>query len=416
MSKWIQYTTFHKNIIETMLQCDEKDTAERLVEFIKTKNEKISYDQEEEKYYINSFYPTIPSSAWNRLVNGVSAIVNEEKRVPLQADIVVTGKCHCHCWHCFRSKYTEEDMSLATIQECMESLYQLGTATVGITGGEPMLRSDILDILNAIPDGLEGQLYTTGYRMDEEFARKIKKTNVTRCIISLDHYDEEVVCQLRHNSNAFQEALKAIQVLTKHKMYTAVTVCITDALLELDELKRYFEFIQELGVSEIRVVMPIPQGRLEGRNVGRIYGEAMKLIKKFRKEYAKKEGVPTIVNFCELESPAYFGCGAGANYISINNNGLITPCVAVPLSFGSIYKEPLEKIYHNMKEYFIESSQVCYGIASGRIISKEKVDVTNPPISVEVSKRIAEQCKLATGRAALFQYCKNDKEKINQSI
>lgn len=358
----IKYISVNEEISNAMTKCNNIKTAERLVSFFQKQDEKYTYDTDKSKYYINSFFPTFPSKAWERMVNGISEISNYNKRVPLQADIVVTGRCHCKCWHCFRAKHNKNDLTLDKIKEVMESLNNLGTSVVGITGGEPMLREDILEIIKAIPNEMEGHLYTTGYGITEEFAKNLKNSNITRCIISLDHYDEEIVCNSRNNENAYSDATNAVKLLAKNNIYTAVTVCINENLSDPDKLEKYFDFVKDLGASEIRIVMQIPQGKLENKNVGRIYAQNIDMVKSFKRKYNKKENFPTIVNFCEIESSNYFGCNAGANYIAINNDGYVTPCVAVPLSFGSVYENKLENIYNKMGKYFLESESLLWNI------------------------------------------------------
>ncbi|MEN2777087.1 radical SAM protein [Acetivibrio clariflavus] len=403
MGSFERYIEMNNEIWDAMKKCDNSENVENLIEFLKNKNDKYSYNKETGKYYLNSFFPSFPGAAWNRFINGIYEVAKYNKRIPFQADITVTGKCHCKCWHCFRADHISEDLEFEKIRECIMSLYKLGTASVGITGGEPMLREDILEIIRLIPDGMEGQLYTTGHRIDETFVSKIKETNLTRCIISLDHFEESKACKLRNNPDAFKEAVHAIDLLTKNNVYTAVTVCITNDLMKQGAINKYFEFVKDLGVHEIRVILPIPQGNLEGKEVGSFYGRAMGLVKQLRREYASRKDFPTIVNFCEFESEDYFGCGAGANYISINNDGAVMPCVAVPLSYGNVYDDTLENIFENMKECFPTSDCVCFGIASGRIISKENIDTSKKPLPQKISVEIAKKCRVATERAAIFK-------------
>lgn len=403
ISNFKRFNDLTEDISNSIKKCDSIEDANYIIEFLKNKKENYTYSKDTNKYYINSFFPSIPSISWNRMVNGISGIMKYNKRIPLQADIVVTGKCHCNCWHCFRSKDKSFDMELSKIKECIDSLYKLGTATIGITGGEPMQREDILDIINLIPDGIEGQLYTTGHGIDDTFATNLKETNLTRCIISLDHFDEKMANKLRQYPEAFNDVLQAIKALTNKNIYTAVTVCITNELINSDSLQKYFDFIKDLGVQEIRVVLPIPQGNLEGTAVGRFYGKAMGIVKQIKREYSKHTTYPVIVNFCEFESADYIGCGAGSNYISINNDGLVTPCVAVPLSFGNVHNNTLEEIYHKMGECFPESDCVCFGIASGSIISKEKINTNSTILSTDISFEIAKKCKHSSEKAAFFR-------------
>lgn len=315
----------------------------------------------------------------------------------------MTGKCHCKCWHCFRIKANNEDLSLNEIKECMKTLYDMGTATIGITGGEPMLRSDICEIISAIPNGIEAQLYTTGHNITSQFVDFIKNSNLTRVIISLDHFDKEISCKMRSYENAYDEAISAIRLLVEKGIYTAVTVCVTESMLSENSLESYFEFVSSLHPNEIRVVMPIPQGNLEGTDVAKVYSAAVKFVKNIKKEYQSNSEFPTIVNFCEFESAAYLGCSAGAHYISINNDGNVTPCVAVPLSFGNIREEKLESIFEKMGKYFPKSGRICYGKTSGKVISLENIDTSITPISKEQSIIVADKCRKSSQRAAFFE-------------
>lgn len=405
MTVLMKKAVLNEEALSAMQQCDLSELAGYVGEFFQGKNESFTYNPVGGNFYMSSFFPSFPSPAWNRLIAGIHDIVYDDKRVPLQADIVVTGRCHCDCWHCFRAKYGQEDMSLDKIKECMNALAELGAASVGITGGEPMLRTDIMEIIEAIPEGMEGVLFSTGLGIDDAFALKLEHTRLSRCILSLDHFNEEICCKLRRNRNAFKDAVQAIQALTAKDIYTAVTVCITHELMKEGALQQYFEFVGGLGVQEVRVVMPIPQGNLEGQEVGRFYGKAMGLLKQLKRENAANEAFPVIINFCEFESSDYFGCGAGSNYIAINNDGHVSPCVSVPSSFGSVYDHTLEKIYNDMGAIFSSSNCACFGISSSSIIAKENIDTSLTPMPPELSVEVAKKCRVSSERAGIFRYC-----------
>ena len=407
MSRNYVYTELTNAIEQAMLVGGLESESTQISHFIAEHGERFHFDPEKERYFINSFYPSFPGKAWERFVQGGYKMVSQNTRIPIQADIVVTGRCHCHCWHCFRIKDQKTDLTLREIHGIMSDLYDMGTATVGITGGEPMLRDDICDIIKLIPDGIEGQLYTTGHKITLDFAKFLSNTHITRVIISLDHYQENTANSMRNYSNAFAEAENAIRCLVKAGVYTAVTVCITERLLNRSALKCYFDHVCKLSPDEIRVILPIPQGNLEGKSVTRLYSQAIDFIKDIKREFATKKNYPGVVNFCEFESASYMGCSAGANYISINNDGLVTPCVAVPLSFGNIRENSLKKIFKDMERYFPKSGRVCYGKTSGRVMTRSKVDTTITPLNPEVSKKIASMCTASSHRAALFDcFCK----------
>ncbi len=398
---------FDENIVKIMTVNNDEYMMKRVAEFLQDKGEKLTYNEKEGRYYINSFFPSFPGKTWDRFMANIYQIANNDDRIPMQCDIVITGKCHCRCWHCFRIKDKRDDFSFEKIKETIHELYDMGTVNLGITGGEPMLRPDILDILGEIPDGMEGQLFTTGHNITPEIAKEIKKTNVSRCIISIDHFDANRANELRHYDNAFNEAIEAVKNLVANDIYTAVTLCVTDDLLEAGMLEKYLDFIIDLGPHEIRIVLPIPQGNLERREVATLYNGAVKYVKSFRSDRAERTDIPTILNFCELESLSYLGCGAGANYLSVNNDGMITPCVAVGLSFGNIYEKSIKEIYAEMGEHFPRAAQICYGINSSRVKNKENIHLEQTPYPIDISKGIAEKCNKSKRKAMFYEYIKN---------
>jgi len=394
-------------IREAMLEVDKKQAMESAIDFWANRNEKFTKNISTGRYYLNSFFPSFPSLAWKTLSEAYAKIAYEHKRIPIQADIAITGNCHCNCWHCFRNKHNNQSLSLTELNECFDALKNLGTCTVGLTGGEPMLHPQIKEIITSIPETMEGQLYTTGHGIDKNFVDFLNHSRVTRCIISLDHYNEADANRLRHYDSAFSDAINAINCLHHSNIYTAVTVCVTDELLEEGKLEKYFSFVSKLPINEIRIVLPIPQGKLEGTDVRNVYANAIRKIKSFKKENALTENTPYVLNFCEFESSSYIGCSAGANYISINNDGYVLPCVAVPLAFGNIKETSLTDIFNNMEQYFHDSGRVCYGKQIGKVMSRNSdIDTSVSPLPINISTDLASQCIVQGKRAAFFEHAK----------
>lgn len=410
MKDYTRYVGMNHEIRNAMLQVDNRGAIEPAVSFWSSRDEKFTKNRVTDSYYLNSFFPSFPSRAWNTLADGYNKIAFEHKRIPIQADIAITGDCHCNCWHCFRNKHGIQQLNVSELQVCFEDLKKLGTCTVGLTGGEPMLHPQIKEIISSIPETMEGQLYTTGHGIDKEFVAFLNESKVTRCIISLDHYDAEKANRLRQYETAFTDAMKALEALYDSNIYTAITVCITEQLLAEGELEKYFSFASQLPINEIRIVLPIPQGKLEGKDVRTVYANAIRKIKIFKKENALSQYTPTVLNFCEFESSSYIGCSAGANYISINNDGHVLPCVAVPLAFGNTKKKSLIEIFSDMERYFHNSGRVCYGKRIGRIMaSQSDLDTSVSPLPIDISQELAAQCVVQGKRAAFFENVQREK-------
>jgi MoaA/NifB/PqqE/SkfB family radical SAM enzyme len=406
MNRFIYFDRSNEDIRNAMAV--EGEYKKYILRFLDEKQNKYHFNTYSKKYFMNSFFPSFPGKAWERIVNAFEGVALHSKRIPFQVDMAVTGRCHCDCWHCFRSESDRADLSFKDILNCFESLDKMGTATVGITGGEPMIRDDIEDIINSIPDSMEGVLYTTGYRITEAFLNNIKGSNLSRCIISLDHYEKDIVNSKRNYGFAYDDAVNAIQRLSDTDFYTSVTVCLTEDILNENFLDEYYDFISGLGANEMRISYPISQGKLKNYNVKDIYLDGPEAVADFKKRVRDKEKLTRIFDFNEMESGEYMGCCAGSAYFSINNDGNVLPCVANPLSYGSIYEDSIENIFMRMEKWFPGPCKLCNGKLSSTIMKRLGIDVTGFPLDTEQSIAIAEACKeYRYGIGKLFKTVQN---------
>ena len=77
--------------------------------------------------------------------------ISRNKKIPLTVNFEVTAACNLSCIHCYHDncrKNTGEELTFGQIKEMFSSLKNAGTMFLIITGGEPFLRQDILEILN----------------------------------------------------------------------------------------------------------------------------------------------------------------------------------------------------------------------------------------------------------------------------
>lgn len=116
-------------------------------------------------------------------------------------NIVLTNRCDLACWYCFfyakRSGYVYEP----TIEQIVEmvrtarNLKPIGANAVQLTGGEPTLRDDLIEIIKAIKaEGIDHvQLNTNGIRLarDPELAIRVREAGVNTIYLSFDGVDEK---------------------------------------------------------------------------------------------------------------------------------------------------------------------------------------------------------------------------------
>lgn len=94
----------------------------------------------------------------------------------------ITGKCNYKCRHCFMSATDVDarELSLADIKKIINELSECGVYNVSLTGGEPLVRNDFLEILDALVDAninVDG-IYTNGKLLNSELLDELEARNM----------------------------------------------------------------------------------------------------------------------------------------------------------------------------------------------------------------------------------------------
>ena len=111
----------------------------------------------------------------------------------------------------------------------------------------------------------------------------------------------------------------------------------------------------KLGVDELRLVEPMPCGRLADVDADAtespfLTAELIQKVRQFHRETNRqaKGNAPKVCAFNEIESPELFGCAAGTRHLFIDSAGEVCPCDFTPLSFGNVTEESIDVIWDRM--------------------------------------------------------------------
>jgi cyclic pyranopterin phosphate synthase len=101
--------------------------------------------------------------------------------------ISVTPRCNLHCIYCHREGEVGQDglISVDDITAILTAGTQFGIRSAKFTGGEPLLRTDLCEIVSAVPAGMECSLTTNGTLL-ADLAWDLKNAGLSRVNVSLD--------------------------------------------------------------------------------------------------------------------------------------------------------------------------------------------------------------------------------------
>ena len=282
----------------------------------------------------------------------------------------VTSRCNAKCEHCGSScgeKIPKDEIELKYLKKALKEVADAYDATkilLNVTGGEPLLRSDLFELMQyAVDLGYRWGMTTNGMLINKDIAKKIEKTKMDTVSISIDGL-KETHEKFRKVPGCFDKIIAGIKLLQKNKYLQTLQVTTVANKRNIDQLEDLYKLMLELGIKDWRVINCDPIGRAKINNDILLDAEDYKYLFKFIKK-KNDEGKIKVTYGCshylgvDLEHtirPYYFACLTGLSVASILSNGDIFVCPNVErrpeLIQGNIKKDSFVDVWENKFEQF----------------------------------------------------------------
>ncbi|MBW8001048.1 MAG: radical SAM protein [Planctomycetes bacterium] len=347
---------------------------------------------------INTFFPPIPSPSFERFFENLI----ERKRVPCSTYIAVTENCPYKCPHCSYGSHVSGELDTEQTLDIIKQLKDLGTVIIGFTGGEPLLRKDIVQLVEAANDEASSVLFTTGFNLDENLCKKFADAHLGCLTIGIESQNADIHDEVRGSKGSFEQAVKSIKMSLDAGLYTAISTVGTREKFVDGTLEQLAILATENGVHEFRILEPIPTGSMQGQDDEILTPQESKQLADFHKNWNAKRKGPAVACFAYLESDEMFGCGAGFHHLYIDAAGNVCPCDLTPLSFGNVTQQPLTEIWKKMGESFDRPRQGCFmkEICNKINCGEENVEL---PLTVEQSVKLCCSDKKQTPLPKIYE-------------
>lgn len=353
------------------------------------------------KVVINSFLPPFPSEAFRTLAKGVQSLVGG-RAVPVSTYFSVTNRCTFNCWHCSKKHRGPGELSLETVIRAVGELQDLGVSIIGFTGGEPLLRTDLERIVRSMDERSVSLLFTSGDGLTAERAKALKRSGLFGIAVSLDHFDPEVHDKRRGRKGAFEMAVDAVRVSRENNFYTIIQCVATRDIMEDGTMEKYLDMARALGVYEIRLLEPVPTGRLlDGDQSCCLTEHERQKLRALHKKTNRAGNRAKVCAFAHVEHKDMYGCGAGFQHMYIDAEGNMCPCDFVPISFGNVRTESVKTLWRRMNGVFSRPRPCCFMMENADKLRKAFNGTL--PIPYEAVK---DRCEFSHGRELPAYYRK----------
>lgn len=173
-----------------------------------------------------------------------------------------TKTCNLECVHCYADAETKRFAGELTTEEAramIEDLARFNVPALLISGGEPLVRPDILDLAGyATSLGVRVTFSTNGTLIDEKKAERIANIGVTYVGISVDG-GEDRHDRFRGRRGAFRDAMRGIRNCRAAGIRVGIRFTVTQE--NLPELGQIFRIVEDEGIGRLCIYHLVYSGR-----------------------------------------------------------------------------------------------------------------------------------------------------------
>lgn len=286
------------------------------------------------KYHIGIYTPGWNSKIYEQYIasqlNDYKPITNLKANRFNTVFLAITKKCAFQCKHCFEWDNLNKKDVLETNdwQAIVKTIQERGVSQIHLSGGEPLIKMDtLLSLIKSGNKSTEFWLVTSGYKMDDNNAKRLKEEGLTGAVISLDHFIPELHNKFRHFDDAYYWVEEAVRNANNNHIITALSLCTIKEFISEENLMSYMELAKKLKVSFVQFLEPKAVGHYANKDV-LLNQEQIDILESFfRKMNFTKEysSYPIIIYHGYYQRRQ--GClSAGKKGMYIDTDGNINAC------------------------------------------------------------------------------------------
>lgn len=260
---------------------------------------------------------------------------------PLYLGWEITYACNLNCKHCYNVSGESSDWepSLDDMKQFVDNFVEAGVFGVNIGGGEPLLRKDVVDIIQyAAQKGLRTNIDTNATQVTDEYAHRLKKAGLRAVHVSIDGSIPAIHDEFRETAGALEQAVEGIKRLQRAGFSPVVRTVVNK--LNIDDLKQIEDLLLKLKINYhvLTRFLPLGRGRDHKRDLMTTPEEnrrVMSYVVERRAELLKgnyflsvDETYPLTLEHLGLsKTPLVKGvCPAGVAICMVATDGSVIPC------------------------------------------------------------------------------------------
>jgi len=275
---------------------------------------------------------------------------------PLWILLELTHKCPLECTYCYNQldfANTKDMMNKQDWFRVMEESRAMGAVQLGISGGEPLLNKDLVEIVQKANDlKFYTNLITSGVGADVSILQKLKNAGLKTIQLGIQSHNENTMTLITNSKNAYKDKIAFAKEAKRLGIQLIVNSCITRQ--NIGEIGDIIEFAESLeadylevaniqyygwALENINALLPTQEQLDEAKRVTDYYREKRKDMKVF-----------FVVPDYFASRPKACMNGWGSTFLTINPDGVALPCNTantLPLEFPNVKDFTVKEIWND---------------------------------------------------------------------
>ncbi len=258
-----------------------------------------------------------------------------------------TNECNLRCRHCYRDARdrAQEELTTAEGLALIAEIARAGFKIMIFSGGEPLLRPDILALVeHAAKLGLKPVFGTNGTLLTKELAGRLKEAGARMMGISLDSVDPRRHDDWRGSPGAWRAAVEGMRICREAGLPFQINTTVVD--WNFQEVEALTDFAVEQGAAAHHIFFLVPTGRAVNIEEESLRAEQYENL--LRRILQKQQQVPIelkptcapqfmrIARQLGVKTRFSRGCLAGVAYCIIDPRGNVQPCAYLNIPLGNV--------------------------------------------------------------------------------
>ncbi|WP_456311193.1 pyrroloquinoline quinone biosynthesis protein PqqE [Serratia proteamaculans] len=286
--------------------------------------------------------------------------LNPAVKPPLWLLAELTYRCPLQCPYCSNPlDFAQQEKELSTAQwiEVFKQARAMGAVQIGFSGGEPLVRKDLPELIKAARDlGFYTNLITSGIGLTQKKIDAFADAGLDHIQISFQASDEVLNAALAGSKKAFQQKLEMARAVKAHGYPMVLNFVLHRH--NIDQIDRIIELCIELEADDVELATCQFYGWAQLNREGLLptrdqIERAEAVVHRYREKMAASDNLANLL----FVTPDYYeerpkGCmgGWGAIFLSVTPEGMALPCHSarqLPVQFPSVLEQSLEDIWFN---------------------------------------------------------------------